>query len=122
MDSLSDAAPRQLARMASTLYLVNTVGGAFAIGFVRSTLVVAGDAAATAPNIQAHELLHRLGLVAHVVVTVTNIPLAVLFYGLFKLRSSSRRTSTAARSTLFPARSLPPIAGLIGKGTLHQYA
>jgi Domain of unknown function (DUF4386) len=48
---------RQLAPLAGGLYLINIVGGAFAIGFVRSTLVVSGDPAATAYNIQAHELL-----------------------------------------------------------------
>src|SRR6478672_7291307 len=85
MDSLLDIAPRQLARMAGALYLINIVGGAFAIGFVRSALVVTGDAAATAHNIQMHEVLYRLGLVAHVVVTVTNVPLAVIFYDVFKV-------------------------------------
>jgi len=85
MDSISDTSPRQLARIAGALYLINIVGGAFAIGFVRTTLVVSGDAAATAHNIQTHELLYRLGLMAHVVVTVTNVPLAVIFYDLFKV-------------------------------------
>ena len=46
---------------------------------------MSGDAAATAHTIQAHELLYRLGLAAHVVVTVTNVPLAVLFYELLKV-------------------------------------
>jgi hypothetical protein len=41
--------------------------------------------AATAHNIQAHELLYRLGLAAHVVVTLTNIPMAVIFYDLLKV-------------------------------------
>ena len=85
MNPMSDTSPRRLARIAGALYLINIVLGAFAIGFVRGTLVVSGDAAATAHNIQAHELLYRLGLAAHVVVTVTNVPLAVLFYELFKV-------------------------------------
>jgi hypothetical protein len=34
-------------------------------------LVVQGDLAATAQNIQAHELLYRSGLAAHLVVTTT---------------------------------------------------
>jgi hypothetical protein len=37
-------------------------------------LVVQGDLAATAQNIQAHELLYRSGLAAHLVVTTTNVP------------------------------------------------
>jgi len=81
MDSLAGASPRRTARIAGALYLVNIVAGAFAIGVVPAALHVS-DVAATAHNIQAHELLYRLGLAAHVVVTLTNIPLAVLFYSL----------------------------------------
>ncbi len=79
------ASPRQLARMAGALYLINIVLGAFATAIVPAMVVVSGDAAATAHNIQTHELLYRLGLVAHLVVTVTNVPLALIFYELFKV-------------------------------------
>src|SRR5919202_585399 len=85
MDSIAGTAPRQLARIAGALYLINIVLGAFAISIVPAIVVVAGDAAATAHNIQTHELLYRLGLVAHLVVTVTNVPLALIFYELFKV-------------------------------------
>jgi hypothetical protein len=84
MDSITGASPRQLARSAGALYLVNIVFGAFAIGVVPALLVVP-DVATTAHNIQTHELLYRFGLAAHVVVTVTNIPMAVIFYELFKV-------------------------------------
>jgi hypothetical protein len=47
--------------------------------------LVVHNMATTAHNIQAHELLYRLGLAAHVVVTVTNIPMALLFYELLKV-------------------------------------
>jgi hypothetical protein len=85
MDSVADTSPKQLARMAGALYLINIVGGAFAISIVPAMLLVAGNAAATAHNIQAHELLYRSGLAVHVVVTVTNVPLAMIFYELFKV-------------------------------------
>jgi Domain of unknown function (DUF4386) len=84
MDSITGASPRQLARTAGALYLINIVFGAFALGVV-PTILVTPNVAATAHNIQAHELLYRLGLAAHVVVTVTNIPMAVIFYELFKV-------------------------------------
>ena len=84
MDSVVGASPRQLARMAGALYLVNILCGAFAIGFVPATLF-ASDPATTAANIEAHQLLYRSGLAAHVVVTVTNVPLALIFYELFKV-------------------------------------
>jgi len=84
MNSVAEASPRQLARAAGALYLVNIVAGAFAIGFVPAMLA-GPDAATTAANIQAHGLLLRAGLVAHLVVTLTYIPLAMIFYELFKV-------------------------------------
>jgi hypothetical protein len=85
------ASPRHLARIAGGLYLIIIVGGFFAIGYVPAALIVPGDAAATAHNIQAHELLYRLGLAAHIIILPCNIPLAVIFYDLFKV--VSRRLS-----------------------------
>lgn len=85
MDWISGASPRSLARMAGALYLVNIVGGAIAIGFVPAALIVDGNPAATAHNIVANELLYRSALAAHLIVTVTNVPLAVIFYELFKV-------------------------------------
>ena len=66
----------RLARIAGALYLVNILLGAFAIGYVT---------AAVGSNVHAHELLFRSGLAAHVVVTVTNIGLALTFYEVFKV-------------------------------------
>ena len=85
MDSLAGDSPRRLARLAGALYLINILGGAYAITIVPAMLVVQGDLAATAHNIQTHQLLYRSGLAAHLVVTTTNIPLAVIFYELFKV-------------------------------------
>src|SRR6267378_979773 len=71
--------PSQLARIAGVLYLIVIVGGFFAQGFVSAALVVPGDAAATVRNVDGNELLYRSGLVAHVVILLCNIPLAVIF-------------------------------------------
>ena len=84
MDSIAGGSPRRLARMAGGLYLINIVAGAFAIGVVPAILVTS-DIAATAHNIQTHELLYRVSLAAHVVVTVTNVPMALIFYDLLKV-------------------------------------
>jgi hypothetical protein len=83
-NNVARASPRQLVRIAGALYLINIVGGAFAIGIVQ-TMLLTPDPAATAHNIQTHELLYRAGLAAHIVVTVTNVPLALIFYELFKM-------------------------------------
>jgi uncharacterized protein DUF4386 len=62
MKAIDQWSPRRLARIAGGLYLVNILLGAFAIGVVPAIVIVAGDAAATARNIQANELLYRSGL------------------------------------------------------------
>jgi len=66
---------QRLARIAGALYLVNIVAGAFAIGYVSSV----------APTIQANEALFRAGIAAHLIVTLTNPPLTLIFYELFKI-------------------------------------
>jgi len=83
--------PQVYARIAGFLYLIVIVGGAFAELFVRQRLVVANDAAATANNILAHEQLFRLGFAAELIPLLCNVPLAVIFYELFKV--VSRRVS-----------------------------
>jgi hypothetical protein len=125
MDSVTGASPRQLARIAGALYLINIVGGAFAIGFVRAALFTP-DLATTAHNIQTHQLLYRLGLAAHVVVTVTNVPLALIFYELFKVVSRRLALLTAffiLVATAIEAAGLvhefAPLA-LLGSGALCQ--
>jgi Domain of unknown function (DUF4386) len=45
VDSMADASPRRLARIAGGLYLINILGGAFAITVVPAMLVVSGDLA-----------------------------------------------------------------------------
>jgi Domain of unknown function (DUF4386) len=52
------------ARVAGALYLLNGVTGFFSLMYVPSTLIVSGDATATAKNILAHETLFRLGIVS----------------------------------------------------------
>jgi membrane-associated PAP2 superfamily phosphatase len=85
MDRIAAASPRQLARTAGGLYLINILGGFFAIGLVPGLLMVSGDAAATAHNMQANELLYRSGIVAHILIDVTAVLMAVIFYDLFKV-------------------------------------
>lgn len=73
---MSEMSAGRLARIAGALYLVNILAGAFAIGYVT---------AAVGTNVRDHELLFRFGIAAHVVVTVTNIGLALAFYEIFKV-------------------------------------
>jgi hypothetical protein len=113
LGAVDGASPRRLARIAGALYLVNVLAGAFAIGYVQSQLFTS-DPAATAANIQAHELLYRSGLAAHVVVTVTNVPLALIFYELFK--RGNRRLA------LLDAFFILVATAIEAAGILHQFA
>ena len=85
-ERIAGASPRHLARIAGGLYLIIIVGGFFAIGFVPAAIVVPGDAAATAHNILAHELLYRLGFAVELFYCAAcNVPITVIFYNLFKV-------------------------------------
>jgi hypothetical protein len=76
--------PRLLARIAGILSLVGIVTGAFDIGYVRNTLIVAGNASATVHNILAHETLFRMGFASHLLLLLCNIPSEILFFILFR--------------------------------------
>src|SRR5215469_15787364 len=77
--------PRLLARIAGVFYLIITVFALFAYLYVRGHLIVPGDMARTAANVVAHEQLYRLGLAATMIVTVSNLPMGMIFYELFKI-------------------------------------
>jgi hypothetical protein len=59
--------PKTLGRIAGSLYLVVAVLGGFAELYVRSSIVVAGDAAGTADNIRGSATLFRVGFVSDLV-------------------------------------------------------
>ena len=76
--------PRKLARIAGLLYLIIIVSGIFAEFFVRQSLIVPGDAGATASNIMNSQILFRTGIVADLLMIIADIALALVFYILFK--------------------------------------
>lgn len=80
-----ETSPKLKARIAGFLYLIVIVFGAFAELGVRARLVVPGDPTVTAQNIMAHQTLYRLGFAAEVFYLACNVPLIVIFYGLFKV-------------------------------------
>jgi hypothetical protein len=88
-ERMADVSPRFKARIAGLLYLIVIVGGIFAEVFVRGRLTVSGDAAATAHNIMAHELLYRLGFAVELICCLCNVPLTLIFYDLFKVVNRS---------------------------------
>jgi hypothetical protein len=70
-------------RVAGFWYLLLSVLAPLRLMYIPSKLLVPGNAAATADNIAAHELLFRLGIVADLVCGVILIFLVLAFYRLF---------------------------------------
>lgn len=78
-----NSSPRLTARIAGLLYLITIIGGV--IGFaVGSSMMVRGDAAATAAKILASEPLLRLGFTANLVAAAAYIGVTVILYKLLK--------------------------------------
>ena len=72
------------AKIAGVLILIMTVFAPFSMLYVPSTLIVPGDAIATANNIMASESLFRISIVSDSVVFLIEIALVVLLYVLLK--------------------------------------
>ena len=90
----AERSPLVYARVAGFLLLLLVVVAPFSVIYVPSTLIVPGDATATADNIRASESLFRLGIFGQSVVFLTEIVLTVLLYVL--LRPVSRTLSLVA--------------------------
>lgn len=75
---------KKQARLAGLLYLAMTVFGIFAEFFVRTKMIVPGDAGLTAAHIKAHESLFRMGLVSDVICQVAHLFVVLLLYRMFK--------------------------------------
>ncbi len=84
---------RRLTRWAGILYLAIFVVYPLSTG-IRGSLVVPGDAAATAENIRAGEGLFRLGMAGEASIVLIEVALAAILYVLF--RPVSRAGSFAA--------------------------
>jgi hypothetical protein len=72
------------ARTAGVIYLAIIALGIFGEAFVRGSLVVSNDAAATAGNILGSQLLWRTGIATDLVMHLLDVPLIVFFYLLLK--------------------------------------
>lgn len=113
-DLTKKTSPHLYARIAGVLYLIIIAGGIFSEVFIRSSLIVQGDAATTAANILASQGLFRIGFVADSLMLLSDVAIAILFYVL--LKPVSRVLSiTAAAFRLTQA-------AVLGLNLLHYYA
>ena len=125
MERISGASPRFKARIAGVFYLL-TFLTAVPVLLVGGRLVVAGDAAATATNILAHEFLFRLRFAAYLINVVVYIAVTLLFYDLFKPVNRSLSLFAAffslvgcavqASACLFELATLVVLGGSHGSG------
>src|SRR5881227_2431530 len=84
MNIPSTTARRPDARIAGALYLLVIAGGLFA-GIVQDSLIVNGDAPATASAIATHESLWRCGVAVHLIyLAIPTTVMNVLLYRIFK--------------------------------------
>ena len=103
MDSI-----KTTARAAGILYLMIIIFAGFSAGYVRSGIIVPGNAEATATNIMASEGLFRIGFVSDLIAFLTDAAVAVLLFVL--LRPVSKTLSVLAAALRLLAH--PAIAAI----------
>lgn len=79
-----ESSPQTYARVGGILYLFIFVGALFGEGFVRGSLIVLRDPAATAHNILGSETLFRVGLAGEMLTCVCDVTLAMILYVLLR--------------------------------------
>lgn len=94
MTASGEFSPRGTARLAGALYLLTILTGILAQVAISGSLVVPGDAAATAAAILANEARYSLGYTVYLVEMASQIVMAVLFYRL--LRPAGRTLAQVA--------------------------
>lgn len=75
---------QRMARIAGVFYLVIIVCAGVSEGYVRGSVIVPGDATATANNIIQSESLYRLGFVFDLVAFLCDLVVSIIFYFLFR--------------------------------------
>jgi len=125
--AVEQAAPvvsiKRYARIAGSLYLVIAVFGAFAIGYVSSVIVAAGDPTTTVTNLLANQDLFGLGVFADVVVMLTEIVLSVMLFVLFKPTSLTlSMIAMVARLTMVAVMAVNLLVHVMPLGLLRGAA
>ncbi len=80
----TENSPQLFARIGGIAYLLIIIAGGYDEMIIRNTMIVAGDAAATARNIAASPLLWRISLAGDIVMHVCDLVVAISYYYLLK--------------------------------------
>lgn len=102
------------ARIAGVLYLIIIVLGISSEIFIRGSLIVPDDAAATVTNIATSQSLFRAGFLADSIMLLCDVAIAVLFYTLFKSVNKTLAIAAAAFRLIQ--------ASILGLNLLNYYA
>jgi hypothetical protein len=79
-----ETSPQVYARIGGLSYLIIIVAGVLGEIFIRSKIIVFGNATATTQNISASPLLWRIGIFGDLVMHVFDLVLGIIYYTLFK--------------------------------------
>lgn len=109
-----EMSPVACARFTGVLYLLIIVCGLFSELYVRSGIIVRGDAAATAANIASHEGLFRTGFVSDLVAFLCDVAVAATLYVL--LAGVSRTFALIAAALRLTGTAI------YGANLLHHFA
>lgn len=117
---------RKTARLAGLFYLLQVLATGFNLGYVRSALIVAGNATATANNIMANESLFRMAIVsnlfAQLFLLFFGVKIVRLFTGVNKTWSAVFLTSIVMTVTIAVVNSLNTIGALTVLGKADYLA
>ncbi len=80
----TETSPQVYARIGGVLYLITIVLGAAGELFVRGSIVVPGDATATAANLRSMESLWRFGIASELFLGICTIVLTLILYVLLR--------------------------------------
>jgi hypothetical protein len=78
------SSPQIYARIGGVLYLIIIAGGLFGEAFIRNSLIVSGDATATAEKLMASERLWRAGMASEIFLLVCAVVLTLILYVLLR--------------------------------------
>jgi len=80
----AETSPQTYARTAGIFFLIVLASSILSMLYIPSTIIVPGDAEATAANIVASESLFRIGIVGDAILILSEIVLTVMLYVLLK--------------------------------------
>ena len=124
----TDTSQGRAARVVGFCYLFAMALSVFGESYVRGKLIVAGNAADTARNIMAHELLFRLGIASELLTFASDITLITALYVILKavnphlaLYATLLRLVAVTNAVVMTLTSMDALRLLSGGGYLHVF-